>query len=662
MARGKHRKSAAGRRSAAEQTQVAALRAELEAEQHALDELIAQDAEFAALLAGLADDVAARDRDAKPMLDLLEQESALLTRILREEAAALDEVQRLWDKVSDRIIEHYGGGRDGFEKFGRLLGMTGFLSDENFTDGARTLRLQYLRRERREMKDVREATSASTLDAFGPLLRHQDLQPLRDAGLDPADTLADIQPTPEQAAALDEVAAVAEQVIASKATSLDPRAIHAWHPLIWVGTDPGSPTPDGTLNDLGALPHVVDQPATSQPPAPVTPAWPAPTSALSAATRARLANSGTPDDLCRHWRTQLDAGEALCAALGSLHGPFSSGPLHPLPGRAATLKHWYTKAALGSWSRALDRTHQPSAESDPAALSVDVRLAETAIGCATAASFWLPTGQAAAFADSDALDDEDRAALLLPFPQVFLAFAEPLLVPPRRQRTAPEEWAHREMVRTIASRSPGLMAVWGALVPPRPDDDPMELPALADMLDHDGAAIEGVLLLADSMGRVSDTMAWCVRLGVDAPASLGRHLIPASLSATIHRHLVENLIAVAAWADWHDPDDELATAGLDGPTIRELAKKPTFRRDADRAGAGGVRVLNTRATHGGGAGEDDGTPKRELAPHVRRGHWRRQRFGPGRQQIKRIRIAPVVVNAAKGNIGHRVYTVAHRGS
>lgn len=58
---------------------------------------------------------------------------------------------------------------------------------------------------------------------------------------------------------------------------------------------------------------------------------------------------------------------------------------------------------------------------------------------------------------------------------------------------------------------------------------------------------------------------------------------------------------------------------------------------------------------------DDGIPKREVAPHARRGHWRRQRFGVVRRQVKRIRIAPVVVNAAKGPAGHRVYTVKTQG-
>jgi hypothetical protein len=38
---------------------------------------------------------------------------------------------------------------------------------------------------------------------------------------------------------------------------------------------------------------------------------------------------------------------------------------------------------------------------------------------------------------------------------------------------------------------------------------------------------------------------------------------------------------------------------------------------------------------------------RTTAPHRRRGHWRRQHYDYGRTQTRRIRIAPVVVNAGR---------------
>jgi hypothetical protein len=79
-----------------------------------------------------------------------------------------------------------------------------------------------------------------------------------------------------------------------------------------------------------------------------------------------------------------------------------------------------------------------------------------------------------------------------------------------------------------------------------------------------------------------------------------------------------------------------------------------FKRLEDRGGAGGVCVLNVKRTSGDRATGNDG-PGRTVAPHVRRGHWRRQYYGPGRQLVKRIRIAPVLVNAVRSGIAPRVY-------
>jgi len=39
---------------------------------------------------------------------------------------------------------------------------------------------------------------------------------------------------------------------------------------------------------------------------------------------------------------------------------------------------------------------------------------------------------------------------------------------------------------------------------------------------------------------------------------------------------------------------------------------------------------------------------RQVRPHFRRGHWRKQRYGTGLSQIKRIRIAPVIVKGKDG--------------
>ena len=91
-----------------------------------------------------------------------------------------------------------------------------------------------------------------------------------------------------------------------------------------------------------------------------------------------------------------------------------------------------------------------------------------------------------------------------------------------------------------------------------------------------------------------------------------------------------------------------ATPALDAPGV----PPPQVRRDADRHGAD-VHVLNVARTVGH-ARSAEPTGK-TVAPHVRRGHWRRQRYGEGNAQVRRIRIAPLLVNAHLGDMAERVY-------
>ena len=175
------------------------------------------------------------------------------------------------------------------------------------------------------------------------------------------------------------------------------------------------------------------------------------------------------------------------------------------------------------------------------------------------------------------------------------------------------------------------------------------------MLEFAGCSIEAVLLLADSLGAPAEEFAWCIALPArHGRATLGRFVIPARHDRTRYRALLGNLLAVAAWADWHEPDTE-TTPALDLPGT----PPPRLRRDADRHGAD-VHVLNVGRTVGHAhAAEPTG---KTMAPHVRRGHWRRQRHGEGNTQVRRIRIAPLLVNAHLGGMTERVYRLPGEAS
>ena len=99
---------------------------------------------------------------------------------------------------------------------------------------------------------------------------------------------------------------------------------------------------------------------------------------------------------------------------------------------------------------------------------------------------------------------------------------------------------------------------------------------------------------------------------------------------------------MAAWADWHRPGHSRSA--------EEQREEPGGSdTGAARKREDTVHVLNVTATtpveeQPAAKGEPTG---RTTAPHRRRGHWRRQHFGPGRTQTRRVRIAPVMVNAGR---------------
>lgn len=309
----------------------------------------------------------------------------------------------------------------------------------------------------------------------------------------------------------------------------------------------------------------------------------------------------------------------------------------------------YTSAAFSRW------LHQ----------STGGAYAQATIGLAAAATYWLPAGQTASFAESEPMDESDRAEMILPFPQVLLAFAEPLVLEPTTTLTPETEEKWRVLSEITHDVYRGNHSA-GEVVEARSRHlGAGDVPTIDVMISELGAHVEGVLLLGDALGRPEDLFAWCVTISGAYGSTLGRFVVPALRSTTGYRDVVDNLTAVVAWAQWHEPDQSTAVPmGVSPEDLVDYISSADFQRNAKRAGAG-IRVVDVGATHRGTvsrSASDRETSDVHVTPHIRRGHWRRQRFGQGREQIKRIRIAPVLVNAHRGDIAPRVYRLRRMAS
>ncbi|SHQ48665.1 hypothetical protein [Mycobacteroides abscessus] len=344
----------------------------------------------------------------------------------------------------------------------------------------------------------------------------------------------------------------------------------------------------------------------------------------TAAMRDALTANG-PTAVAHAWNLKLQEGLYL-AANSQIPTMISSSPTYPAPADAEALHAWYAAAAMGTWGR-----HRNS---------VNGRIAAAT---AAATPFWLPAGHTLAYLDSEPLSTEDIEELRLPYPQVLVTFAEPARLPAIDTAALPDDdprltWIDYTVATSDGHPEPRSLIIAGT------NNFTEPLPALWDVIAARGAHIEAVLLLADAQGRMEDLFAWCIAIpSTTAGGAVGRWVIPASRASTLYANLVVNAAAVAAWADWHRPghsrDTNPETQNLDGN-----AAKPKRNQPEDH-----VHVLNVTATS-----TPDQTPTataeptgRTTAPHRRRGHWRRQHYGPGRTNTRRIRIAPVMVNAGR---------------
>ena len=611
MARGKHRKSKQNRDISETQAALAAAEAELATEENLHRAALAARAEADALKAELAAACADRDHACQAEIGRLSNEIAALEPWVATMGEMDHRLDDRWAKLVGPLHLALGGGREGTESLVALLTaddvvvLRDGVKANARTTSATVTAIQRARGDRRTLRPQQHYNAAQA-------------QMIKDL-------VASRLPADDLRARADVVDYEAIEGAVGGAREHSATAVSAWHPIPWIA----EPSVD-SARAAKSLGLVLDDAHTDFPEGPAIPTQPQAT--LSAATRNALGSLPTRRVFTEWQRVHAVAGEHTKES--RIPMPLAAMPRHAIPADAAALQHWYSAAA---WGSALRHAGGPGSSAQ----------SRIAVATQCAVPFWLPPGHTMNYVDSEPLSGDDRTEIRLPYAQVFLALADPMRLDPVAEPSAEfdESWAWmahtvsdilgRGQKRNLATM---LSAGTRGFTTNRID--------VCELLEQRGARIEGVVLLADAAGRLDDEFAWCITVPAKSGGVLGRWTLPASLARTEFRDQVINLAAVAAWGDWHSPDadekgdqDRAAGASNDEP-----------RAD----GASAVRVLNVKATTRSESGTATGAGTR-LSPHIRRGHWRRQRYGPKRSLEKRVRIAPVLVNASRGDIGPRVY-------
>ncbi|WP_238840794.1 hypothetical protein [Prescottella equi] len=609
MARGKHRKSKQGRDLQDLHDDLASIEAEVANEERLhRDALIAQ-AEANALKSQLAAACKDRDQACQAEVGRLTNEIAALAPWV---AAAREMDRRLfvpWDKTTLPVNDALGGGIEGFEAFvsildaGDLTVINQGVARRKDMSREKVAAIQKVRGERRTSRPLQHYSDEQTRMRRDLLASRCPADDLRGRSLEDADEL---------------------EIRAGSVHDHGANSISAWHPAPWIAE------PAGESLSTAMLGLILTEMRTDFPDSVEIP--PQPQGTLTAATRNALGGL-PPRQVISEWRPVYEAA-AERAAKSRITLPVKAMPRHPIPADAAALQHWY---AAAGWGTALRHEGGPGSSAQ----------SRIAIATQCAVPFWLPPGHTMNYADSEPLSADDLADIRLPFPQVFLALADPLRLDPVAGASPELDVSWSWLTRTVSDmlgrgQGRGLASMLSAGTQGFTTDRVN----LAALIEHRGARIEGVVLLADAAGRLDDEFAWCLTVPAKSGGVLGRWTLPASLARTEFRDQIVNLAAVTAWGDWHSPAAVTTQARehVDGAVNEEprVGEVPP------------VHVLNVKATSRSESGSDagSGTP---VAPHIRRGHWRRQRYGPKRSLEKRVRIAPVLVNAARGDIGPRVY-------
>lgn len=617
MARGKQRQASARRRAQADADALAAIRAELQAEQALLTAVRLEEAQLherSELMAQLRSDLAT---STAPEISYLHGQIDVIRSAVRAEQVHHERVNEHWGPMSDRLVDYFGGGLGAFESLIELLGgRRATITPDAIFQGMtpeRVQQLQYVRGERRSLQK--------------PAITELNHHPL-----DGLATPAIQKQVDEQQGAEDKAQLTIAGVTDVPWTATTESALATWHPMPWL-TDSLLHESSPVAAALGVTPPAEttghSSPVTSTPTTHTDLSRPVP--AWSHTIRTAVAGMD-PGQVLQVWQRLL-ASDLRQSRTQTIAQPLAPFPPHPSSTVAVSLRSWYLRAGLGQWLRARDHGDPRQGE-----------FGLIATGLAAAAPFWLPAAQAADFLDSEPLTEFDD--LRLPFPQVFLTFAEPLDIPPSRtdgeeaQRLGVVEAALLSERRHLDDNLPAALLQAAKI---QAFDGPLGV-TVADAIEVRGARVEGILLLGGALGRLNEQMAWALAVPTARGGVLARVFVPAQWPRSRWRDQVLNAAAVTAWADWHTPGE--ASEAPD----RDVSAGPD-------GGSGGtaddVYVLAVRSTK---AQQQRAEPTgRRMRAHVRRGHWRRQHHGPRGELVKRVRIAPTVVNAQRSELGTRVY-------
>ncbi|MBE3017306.1 hypothetical protein [Myceligenerans pegani] len=570
---------------------------------------LAQQAETAR--ARLKDLIAARDAGLAAKVARLERERDAASADVKVTRIHHSRVQRAWDQVSDRLMDVAPAqmtNREQVEWMMDKLGVHGRLVDGKEGDlgeeGA--YRLQRARGQRRHSKapDGDHATSYARI--FDP----DEGIPARPMLVRACQQVAGVANHGIDAATADDLYRRLEKLFDVDMHRVDRDAAHTMFPAPPLYTDRGHPY--ATLAGLGAI--TADAPHPGRP---------------------RAHNLLRADAL----RGQAVADRQSLKDADALLTPWSPLPRFSRPIDAMSIRHVYANIALGIWSRFAEQRVPASA--DPADEStwssfepspLVEHLAIVSVGLRTCVPFWLPPAQTHGYLDADPPTPDDAALIRMPFDSQLVVFAESLWLPPRG-RGAPVNPTVRHWVSELERGMASVVTMHSN--PPKFDADAPK--TLRDAVAKYGAKVEGILLMADDEGNLRDEFTWCLAIdGAGHGLVMGRLTIPALRSAlpAALAGVVMNAAAVAAWGRWHEADNDIA----DVTTGRVQA--------ARRAASRPVRVLNV-ARMSSSTPADSTSTGRRVAPHRRRGHWRRQRYGPGKTLIRPVWVPPVLVNASR---------------